>query len=221
MNLIRTTAPALGALLLVAGACSSNKEQTSNGMDTTAAAAATAAPTDSNAAKLDTAGTPGNPSSATAGATAGAWNNTSVVSFATVANDGEIQMGKLGVKKATNPQVKAFARQMVTDHTAMLAQAKKLGTTLSVTPDTTTGDAHDLASHANDEMNDLTNKAAGADWDKSFMDDMVNDHQAVLGKLQDAAKANTDSTVTKALTAATAKVQAHLTKAQAIQAKLK
>lgn len=221
MNLIRTTAPALGALLLVAGACSSNKEQTSNGMDTTAAAAATPAPTDSNAAKLDTAGTPANPSSATSGTTNGAWNNNSVVSYAVAANDGEIALGKLGEKKATNPQVKAFAREMVTDHTAMLNATKKLGTKLNVTPDTTSGDAHDLAGHANDEMNDLNGKARGADWDKAYMDDMVNDHQTVLGKLQDAAKANTDSSVTKALADATAKVQAHLTKAQAIQAKLK
>jgi len=43
----------------------------------------------------------------------------------------------------------------------------------------------------------------------------------VLGKLQDAAKATTDSTVSAGLAKATATVQEHLTKAQSIQAGLK
>jgi putative membrane protein len=69
-------------------------------------------------------------------------------------------------------------------------------------------------------VKELTDKAKGADWDKNYIDKAVDDHQKVLGKLQDAAKDNTDPEMTKALTEATAKVQAHLTKAQAIQAKL-
>jgi predicted outer membrane protein len=90
-----------------------------------------------------------------------------------------------------------------------------------VVADTTMDDTKDLINGSHDELKDLTDKAKGADWDKDFIGKMVDDHQKVLDKLQDAAKNTTDSTWTKALTDATGKVQEHLTKAQALQAKLK
>jgi len=213
MSTIRITAPTLAALLLAASVSACKKEGASS-MDTTAAAAA----------RVDTAGTPANPSAApatgAATATTTTWATPTVLGYAWAANTGEIALGKLGEKKATNAAVKAFAKQMVTDHTAMLADAKKLGTKLNATPDTAANDAHDLMSHGNDEIKDLTDKAAGADWDKDYMDKMIDDHQKVLDKLQNAAKSNTDADVGKALVDATAKVQAHLTKAQDIKAKL-
>jgi predicted outer membrane protein len=86
--------------------------------------------------------------------------------------------------------------------------------------DTTVDDVKGLMGHAKDELKDLTDKAKGADWDKNFMDKMIEDHQKVLDKLQSAAKDNTDPEITKALTDATGHVQEHLTKAQAIRAKL-
>jgi putative membrane protein len=211
MSTIRITAPTIAALLLAASVSACKKEGAGS-TDTTANAAA----------RVDTAGTPANPSvaPATAAATTTTWASPTVLGFAWAANTGEIALGKLGEKKATSPAVKAFARQMVTDHTAMLADAKKLGTKIYTTPDTAANDAHDLMTHGTDEVKDLTDKAAGADWDKNYMDKMIDDHQKVLDKLQDAAKNTTDADVSKALVETTAKVQAHLTKAQDIKAKL-
>ena len=213
MSTIRFTAPTVAALLLAASVSACKKDQSST-MDSTAAAPA--------AATVDTAGTPANPSATTpaTGAATTTWSNPSVFGFALAANNGEVALGKLGETKATNPAVKAFAKQMVTDHSAMLSSTKKLGTKLNATPDTATNDAHDLMNHGNDELKELTAKAAGADWDKNFMDKMVDDHQKVLDKLQDAAKNTTDADVRKALEEATGKVQAHLTKAQDIKSKL-
>ncbi|HEY4131904.1 MAG TPA: DUF4142 domain-containing protein [Gemmatimonadaceae bacterium] len=213
MSTIRINATTVAALLLVASVAACKKEQTSNGVDTTAAATA----------KMDTSVTPANPSAApatTPTATTSTWTAPNILGFAWAANTDEIALGKLGEKKATNAQVKSFSRMMVTDHTKMLAEGKKLATKLSATPDTTFGDAHDAINHGNDEVKELTDKAAGADWDKNYMDKMISDHQAVLGKLQDAAKNTTDPDTQKALEATTAKVQEHLTKAQDIKAKL-
>lgn len=210
--MIRTTRPVIAGLICAAAlaACKkNNNEYASNGnVDTTAAAAARRTDTTTAAAPATAAPAPSK------------WTSPTIIGYAWTANDGEIALGKLGEKKATNAEVKSFARMMVTDHMAMLAATKKLATQLKATPDTTFGDTQDLVGHARDETKDLTDKAKGADWDKDYMDKMVSDHQAVLGKLQDAAKDNTDPDVTKALSDATAKVQAHLTKAQAIQAKL-
>jgi putative membrane protein len=207
----RTAAAGLVLAAMVAGCSKSN----SAANDTAKTAAG----------RIDSAGTPANPSAAPADTTAAnnggsKWTTGSIVGFATAANEGEVQLGRLGEKKATSPQVKAFAKLMVTDHSAMLASTKKLGVKTKATPDTTMGDVHDLMGHSRDEMKELTDKAAGADWDKNFMDKMVDDHKAALDKLQDASKNATDPDVKKALEGATGKVQEHLTKAQDLRAKM-
>src|ERR1041384_1472284 len=197
VSMIRLTRPVVAGLLFAAalGACKKSSDQYANGSVDSAKAA------DTTAAAAATPATPA-PNDSTKNANGSKWTNPTVIGFATAANDGEVQLGKLGEKKATSAAVKAFARQMVTDHSAMLADTKKLGTKLKVTADTAADDVRDLSNHARDEIKDLTDKAAGADWDKNYMDKMVDDHQKVLDKLQDASKNTTDPDVTKALEAA-------------------
>jgi putative membrane protein len=146
--------------------------------------------------------------------TSGAWTNDRIFGYTHNADNGEIALGKLAEKKATNPQVKAFAREMVKDHTAMMNETHALFTKLNVKPDSAADDARDLAKDGADKLKELTDKAAGADWDKNYIENQVDTHQKVLDKLNDVAKNSTDSTITNALTKATAKVQEHLTKAQ-------
>lgn len=147
----------------------------------------------------------------------GGWTPASIVGYAATADTGEIILGRLAEKKATNPAVRAFAREMVTDHAAMLKADHELGTKLNTKWDSTTDNVGDALNHTRDEVNDLTDKAKGADWDADYIDKMIDDHQAVLGKLQDAAKNTTDTNAQAALEKATAKVQEHLTKAQDIK----
>jgi putative membrane protein len=145
------------------------------------------------------------------------WTPATVLGYASAANMGEVEEGQLAEKKATNPAVKAYARQMVTDHQAMLKDVKALASKLNVTADTAMGDTRDLIGDAQNEMKDLADKAAGADWDKDFIDKEIDGHQKVLDKLQDLAKNTTDADVRAALVKATGKVQEHLTKAQNIK----
>ncbi len=202
--MIRSTRPVIAGLLCAAAlaACKKSNNEYAAGnvaksMDTAAAASATAV-------------TP----------TAAKWSPPVIVGFAWEANEGEIALGKLAETKATNPEVRKFGKMMVTDHTAMLAATKKLETKLNVPADTAASDAVDVMNHSRDELKELTNEGKGAAWDKDYINKAVDDHQKVLGKLQDAAKGNTNPEVAKALVDATAKVQAHLTRAQEIQAKL-
>jgi putative membrane protein len=202
--MIRISRPAIAGLMLAAGLAACKKEAPAT--DTTAMAK-----TDTTTAAAATTTTPA-PSK---------WTAPSTVGFAWAANDGEIPIAKLAETKAGNADVKAYAKMLVADHTKMLADVKALATKQSITPDTTMDDVKDAMGHARDELKDLTDKAKGADWDKDFIGKMVDDHQKVLDKLQDAVKNTSDSTITKALTAASGKVQQHLTKAQELQAKLK
>ena len=196
------------ATLLALGAC---KARDRNAADTTAARTDTAA--NRVAANADTAARHVD-SAAGSLAKRGGWTSASIVAFANAANNGEIREGELAGRKATNAQVKRFARQLVADHRTMMSDLKSLASKLNVTPDTTNDDVRDLVKHVDDDFKDLTDKKAGLDWDRDYIDHQINDHKDVLDKLQDAAKNTTDADLRAALEKATGKVQEHLTKAQ-------
>ena len=177
--------------------------------DTTTAAGAVATGSDSaNKARTD---------SANAAANNKNWTDAQILAFASTANRGEIAQGKLAETKATNPKVKAFARQMVTDHTAMLNEGNSFAKKNNITPDSTKDDVKDLAKDANDELKDLQSKAKGNDWDKNFVDKEIDGHKKVLEKLQSAQNATQNAQLKDMLTKATQKVQQHLDKAQALK----
>ena len=144
----------------------------------------------------------------------GGWTSASILAFANAANTAEIREGELAAKKATNAQVKSFARQLVADHRAMVSEGKSLASKLNVTPDTADDDVRDVVKHSADNVKDLTDKTAGPDWDKDWIDQQIKDHKDVLDKLQDASKNTTDAQLRATLEKATGKVQEHLTKAQ-------
>jgi putative membrane protein len=143
-----------------------------------------------------------------------------IVGFAATASDGEIMLGKLAVTKATNPEVKSFAQMMVDDHTKMLADTKALAAKLGIMLDTAAADARRLAGRAREEMRELTEERPGKDWDEDYMEAMVEGHQRVLTRLQDAAKAANPGELRTALEAAAAKVQAHLNRARELKDKI-
>ena len=195
------------ALCVVAlGACS----KADNAADTMAAR------TDSAAGRVDSAATAG----ANNMGTTGSWTNDRIFGYTHNADNGEIALGKLASTKATNSQVKAYAQQMVKDHQAMMNDAHALMGKVNAQVDSTWDDAKDLAGDGAEKLRELTDKERGADWDKNYIESQVDMHQRVLDKLTDAVKNNADTTVTAALTKASAKVQEHLTKAQSIKAGL-
>ncbi|HTE46069.1 MAG TPA: DUF4142 domain-containing protein [Gemmatimonadaceae bacterium] len=145
------------------------------------------------------------------------WTDGQILAFAEAASRGEIEEGKLASKKASNPAVKAFARQMVKDHEAMLKETTAFATKGSIMLDTTKSDVTDLAKDAKSGVDELTTKAPGADWDANFMDKEISGHKAVLTKLQDAEKATTNADLKAMLNKAVGKVQSHLTKAEDVR----
>jgi putative membrane protein len=197
-----------GALAAALGACKKGSEYAST--DTMKVdSAAGRADTGARAVSSPDSGTP-----------AGKWADASVLGYTVVASRGEIALGKLGEKMATNPAVRSFALMLVTDHQKLLASTKGLATKLSTTADTSAGDANDLMNHDADEIKDLTGKPKGADWDKSFIDEAIEGHQKILSQLQDAGKNSPSATVRSSLEQASGIVQQHLTKAQDIKSKI-
>ena len=178
--------------------------------DTTTAAGAVATGSDSaNRARTDSA-------NATANANKG-WTDGQILAFTATANKGEIAEGKLAETKATNAKVKAFARQLVTDHTAMLNEGTSFAKKNNITADSTKDDVQDLQKDANNEVQELNSKAKGTDWDKNFVDKEIDGHKKVLDKIHDFQNSTQNAQLKEMLTKAAQKVQAHLDKAQALK----
>jgi predicted outer membrane protein len=129
-----------------------------------------------------------------------------------MANMAEVEGGKLAQGKSQSSEVKAFAQQMIDDHTANLNEVKALaqarGVTLPTEPD---------AKHK--AMAAKLEKMSGADFDKAYMKQAgVQDHKMVHSKLMTASKKAKDPDV-KALVDKTEPVVAqHLKSAQQMPA---
>ena len=179
--------------------------------DTTSAAGAVATGSDSaNRARTDSANAAANTSKSN-------WTDGQIVAFLSAANKGEIAEGKVAESKATNPKVKAFARQMVADHTAMLSEGNSFAKKNNITADSTKDEVADLQKGAIDEVKDLQTKAKGKDWDKDFVDKEIDGHKKVLDKIHDFENGTTNAQLKDMLTKAQQKVQQHLDKAQALK----
>jgi putative membrane protein len=127
----------------------------------------------------------------------------------------EVDMGKLGSKKAANAEVKAYAQRMVTDHTKankeLTAAAEGKGTAVPSSPDM----MHKAM------MEKFEHQASDKDFDHDFMQQMVKDHKAVVDLFASAANDSSIDPEFRALAKKTLPVlQEHLKDAQALERKL-
>ena len=104
--------------------------------------------------------------------------------FAVAAANGgmaEVELGQLAQQKAANSEVKNFGAMMVTDHTKanneMTALAKSKGIILPAAIDTDEQKVKD----------DLSSKS-GADFDKAYVSNMIDDHKKDIKEFEDASK---------------------------------
>jgi putative membrane protein len=138
-------------------------------------------------------------------------------SFWTTAADGglaEVEMGKLASQKAQNPDVKKFAQMMVSDHTKANNELKAIAAKQKITLPTEVGPR-------NRSTIDELNKLSGADFDREYVQAMVDDHEADVQLFEDQAEDETDAQA-KAFAEKTLPVlRKHLEAIKAIQAKMK
>jgi putative membrane protein len=94
------------------------------------------------------------------------------------ANQVDIDAGKVAESMGTNPEVKAYGKQMVAAHTGVNEQAVALAKKLKVTPEDNPTSASLKAGGEKNVANLKTLK--GAAFDKAYIDNEVGYHQAVL-----------------------------------------
>lgn len=106
--------------------------------------------------------------------------------MATQANMAEVQLGKIAVQRAENPEVKQFAQRMVDDHTKANDELAQLAAKRDVKmPD-------DMSPKHKPVMSRLSN-LSGADFDRAYMREMVTEHDHDVARFQRQATATKDA----------------------------
>ena len=104
-----------------------------------------------------------------------------VAHVAVTANSIDIALAKLAQSRTGNRDVKQFATTMITDHSAVNAQATALATRLGVTPQDNDVSQSLLKGAA--EARAAIEPLKGSAFDKAYIDREVAYHQAVLDAL--------------------------------------
>jgi putative membrane protein len=101
-----------------------------------------------------------------------------IVGIVEAADDIDINYAKLAMSKAKDKQVKDFAQQMITDHSAVTKSVRNLAAKLNVTPaDSDTSNS--LKTQAQQTTQKLQG-LKGKEFEKAYVDNEVAYHQAVI-----------------------------------------
>ena len=137
------------------------------------------------------------------------------VKHAGAAGLAEVEMGKLGEKKATNPQVKTFAQKMVADHSKANDQLKSIVAAKGLEVPGSAGMMNKAV------MEKFEHQDADKDFDHDFMQKMVKDHEAAVELFEKAANdASLDPDLRTFAKKTLPTLRGHLKDAQALEGKV-
>ena len=109
----------------------------------------------------------------------------------------DIAAGKQALAKSKNKQVRAFAQEMIRDHTAVNDQALALVKRLNVTPEANPTSAA-LSAAGTQKLQQLA-KLKGSAFDRAYLQNEVAYHQTVNGALRGTLIPNADNPELKSL----------------------
>jgi putative membrane protein len=132
-----------------------------------------------------------------------------------IANAGmtEVELSKIAQTKATNPRLKSFADMMVTDHSKANDQLKQLAVAKNISLPANLSDA------SQKKLDNLNKKDVGKDFDKAYMDDMLDGHKNAVDKLTKGTKDLKDADLKNFATQTLPVVQMHQDSIKAIAGK--
>jgi putative membrane protein len=128
---------------------------------------------------------------------------------AALANVREIRLSQVAQSKATNPSVKQFAQQMVTDHTRLQKQWATIAATNRITFQ---GDVRSRAEESASQLESLS----GPEFDRTYMNLMIQAHQEDLNRFQYQGNSARSAQVRELVAAQLPTLQQHLSSATQI-----
>ncbi len=198
-----------------------SQDSTSGSTDTGNAPRSTMGTADSSGSSTSPYGTTGSTGATNAMGGSMDVSNLSDAQFAGVLqtiNQGRIQEAQLGQSKASSPEVKRFAREMVTSHRTAQNKESALFSRLQITPtDSTVSDQ--LKADTQSDISSLQSMR-GKEFDRSFIDSQVrylNNSLELIDRMTPDVKS---SDLKAELQKVRTKVDAHLQDAERVQANL-
>ena len=128
---------------------------------------------------------------------AAAPSDAQIASIVVTANQVDIDAGKLAQTKAHSKEVKAFAKQMVTDHTSVNKAATALVKRLKVTPEN--NDTSKSLKKGGQQNIAHLKTLKGAAFDHAYVANEVSYHQTVIDALDNTLLPNAQNAELKAL----------------------
>lgn len=142
-----------------------------------------------------------------------------IASVAVVANQIDIDYGKVALERSKNKEVIDFANRMIEDHKAVINQAVALVTKLSVTP-MDNAVSQSLLTQSKETLKKL-NSVSKKDFDKTYIDNEVAYHEAVISAVKDVLIVQAKNAELKdLLEAVLPALEAHLGHAKMAQSKI-
>jgi putative membrane protein len=160
----------------------------------------------------------GNDTASASAPSSGGLSDANIVFLLDEANMADSASGAYALGKATSADVKGFAKLMMGEHHALRAQGRQLAQRLNVTPAPVADDPLKPAVQA--EMTALKAAPKGAQFDRTYIEQEIGIHKAVLdlaGKAHDAAQ---NEELKKLIEQAKPVIEKHLARAEEIQKKL-
>jgi putative membrane protein len=155
-------------------------------------------------------------SSSPGGSPSSPLNDDQILHVLHTANGGEIEQARMAQKQAKNARVKQFAAMMIKDHSDADKKGNDVAKKSNASP-TANDVSRNLESEAKQMTSAMSNQK-GSDFDRSYMDAQVKEHQAVLDLIDKQLLPNAKSADVKSmLQALRPKIEGHLKEAQEIQ----
>lgn len=200
------------AALVLLGACTRGERERADAETDTAVSRADTA-LDTARARVGAAG------DTLVGRTAGReYTNAELLGFINAYNDAEVEVGRMAETKATDPQLRAFARRIVGEHGALKTELTNAARQGSVTPTMPAAD-EGLREDHREGMRDLQGKAKGKEFDEAFLEHEIAMHKKVLDEVEDALGRNRNPEIRPVLERARDGLRAHLTAAEELEKK--
>lgn len=142
-----------------------------------------------------------------------------IASVAVVANQIDIDYGKVALERSKNKEVIDFANRMIEDHKAVINQAVALVTKLGVTP-MDNAVSQSLLTQSKETLKKL-NSVSKKDFDKTYIDNEVAYHEAVISAVKEVLIVQAKNAELKdLLEAVLPALEAHLGHAKMAQSKI-
>lgn len=122
----------------------------------------------------------------------------------------EVELGRLAEQNARNPRVKKFGAMMVKDHSKANEELRSIATSKNINFPANMDDKH------MDKVEDLRKKN-GEEFDKDYMDQMVDDHEKDIDKFKKEAEDGKNAEVKAFASKTISTLMMHLDSAKAVR----